>query len=114
MLSIVLIALVLGAVGALGYVVANPGAGERLTEFYYLGLDGEPIPKGHLHVQSGGKGEIKLFVVNREGEEVNYIVKVKIGENFVDVEVNGVTMSQIPVTPAHGGAMGGEGYFYAS
>ena len=50
-----------------------------------------------------GEGEIKLFVVNREGGEVNYTVKAKIGEKFVDVEVDGVTMSQIPVTLAHGG-----------
>lgn len=40
-LSILLILSILGVFGTLGYIMANPKAGEKYTEFYVLGLSGE-------------------------------------------------------------------------
>ena len=42
-LSIILIAAILGVVGTLGYAIAIPKVGERFTEFYVLGLEGKAI-----------------------------------------------------------------------
>jgi len=38
-LSIILIAAILGARGTLGYVIVTPKVGEKFTEFYVLGLE---------------------------------------------------------------------------
>ena len=40
-LFIILTIAILGALGAWGYVTANPKLGERFTEFYILGLSGK-------------------------------------------------------------------------
>lgn len=78
-LSIILIAAILGAMGTLGYVIATPKIGEKFTEFYILGLKGQAIeyPK---EMKVGEQGRVLVGIVNREQETVSYWVKVTIDE----------------------------------
>ena len=78
-LSVVLVVAILGAIGALGYVIATPKVGEKFTEFYILGLQGkaEGYSKG---LRLGEKGEVILGIVNHEQEEMNYQVKVSMDD----------------------------------
>ena len=95
-LSIILLVSILGALGALGYVIATPKLGERLTEFYILGPDGtaQGYPnefvmnedKVVLVRYSGGEtqeiasdnGRVILGIVNHEYENAIYFIKVMI------------------------------------
>ena len=78
-LSIILIAAILGAIGTLGYVIATPKVGEKFTEFYILGLEGQAIefPK---EMKVGEQGRVLVGIINREQETVSYWVKVTIDE----------------------------------
>ncbi|MFC2002628.1 DUF1616 domain-containing protein [Chloroflexota bacterium] len=70
-LSIILIAAVLGAIGTLGYVIATPNPGETFTEFYILGMEGkaENYPK---ELVVGEEQTVIVGIINREHESVIY------------------------------------------
>ncbi len=77
-LSIILVAAILGAMGMLSYVLATPEkTGERFTEFYILGLSGTATgyPK---EIKLGDEGRVTIGVINHEYEAVSYRVEVKI------------------------------------
>ncbi len=76
-LSIILIAAILGAMGTLGYVIANPKVGEKFTEFYILGLEGEAIDYPR-ELMIGEEGSVRVGIINREYETVSYRVEVRI------------------------------------
>ncbi len=93
--SIVLIAAVLTAVGALGYLIAVPQTGEAFTEFYILGLNGQArdypaeftlknnqvfsIKYGSGAIESqSDSGSVILGIVNRENRTAFYNVALKI------------------------------------
>jgi len=95
-LSIILLVSILGALGALGYVIATPKPGERLTEFYILGPDGTTQGHPNEFVMDGDKvvfvryngsetqevasdtGKVILGIVNHECKNATYLVKVVI------------------------------------
>jgi uncharacterized membrane protein len=71
--SVLLIASILGAIGVLGYVLATPKVGEKFTEFYVLGSEGEAA--GYPAERSvGDEATIILGIVNHEQEQVSYRV----------------------------------------
>ncbi len=76
-LSIILALAILGALGALGYVIVNP-AEESFTEFYILGLSGEAVDYPSRLVV-GEEGKVRVGIINREHEPVTYRVEVVIG-----------------------------------
>jgi uncharacterized membrane protein len=76
-LSVILVIAVAGALGMLGYAIAQPKVGERFTEFYILGVDGEAADyPGELVV--GEEGKVVVGIINREYEAVSYRVEVRI------------------------------------
>ena len=80
-LSIVLIATILGAIGVLGYIIATPKIGDTFTEFYVLGLKGEAADFP-TQLRVGEEGRVIVSIINREYETVGYLVKVTIdGKN---------------------------------
>ena len=84
-LSIVLVAVVLGALGTLVYVLATPGVEERFTEFYLLGYNGEmrEYPK---EIVRGEQTEVIVGVINHEQKTVDYRITVLIdGEKNSDI-----------------------------
>ena len=76
-LSIILIAVILGAIGTLGYVLAAPRVGEKFTEFYILGLEGEArnYPKEAVLDR---EQTVIVGIINREQEPVSYRLQVRI------------------------------------
>ena len=84
-LSIVLILAILAALGTLGDVIATPKVGERFTEFYILGLEGEAegYPK---ELVVGEEAKVIVGIVNREQEDMSY---------WVEVIVDGITNQEI-------------------
>ena len=76
-LSIILIVVILGAAGTLGYIIATPEVGERFTEFYILGLEGkaENYPK---EMTVGEEASVIVGIINREHEVVTYRLEVRI------------------------------------
>lgn len=88
-LSIVLVLVILGAIGMLGYVIANPRE-ESFTEFYLLALSGEAGDyPAQLMVREGGK--VVVGIINREHETVTYRVEVRI-DGVMSNEVVPVTL----------------------
>ena len=91
-LSIVLILVILGAMGTLGYVLATPRVGEKFTEFYILGLEGE-VENYPKEAVVGREQTVIVGIINREQESVSYRLQVR---------VDGVTNNEVgPLVLAH-------------
>ena len=78
-LTVVLALAILGALGTLGYSLANPAIVERFTEFYVLGASGEA--KNYPEELVAGREAKQLVgIINREQETVTYRVEVIIND----------------------------------
>ena len=99
-LSVVLVAAIIGAIGTLVYVVTSPKVGEQFTEFYILGMEGkaEHYPEA-LYV--GEEGKVILGIVNHEGEQTNYRVKLEMDGEEAGLVVGGEAKDTLLVTLAH-------------
>lgn len=86
-LSILLIAAILGAIGTLAYVISTPKGSEKFTEFYILGIEGkaEQYP-GELAM--GEMGEIIMGIVNREHETASYRLEVWVIKDEVEEQLD--------------------------
>ncbi len=74
LLSVVLAIAVLGALGMMGYMAATP-RGEKFTEFYILGSEGEAAdyPKELL---VGEEGKVIIGIINNEYQNLYYYVEI--------------------------------------
>ncbi len=89
-LSIILVVAVLGAFGALSYVIATPDVEESFTEFYLLNLDGRAYDyPDQLGV--GEEGKVVVGIINRERGTVAYRLEVRI-DGIIGSEVEPVTL----------------------
>jgi len=70
-LSIILVVTVLGALGVMGYVIATPKVGEKFTEFYILGQEGN-AGSYPSELTVGEEGRVIAGIVNNEYETVGY------------------------------------------
>jgi len=77
-LSIALVIVIVGGSAALGYAAANPKVGERFTEFYILGLEGE-ISDYPEELMVGERGRVFVVIDNHEKTQVSYRIEVTIG-----------------------------------
>ncbi len=75
-LSIILVITIVGALGTLGYVIANPGE-ELSTDFYFLELSGRATDYPEELVV-GEEGKVMVGIINREHEPVTYRVEIMI------------------------------------
>ena len=119
-LSTILVIAILGAIGALSYVIAMTKVGERFTEFYILGFEGKaeeyPVEfvmnEGEVKLVRYGESEIReevaewgkviLGIVNQEYEQVTYQVEVIIDGKQVKVWLDGVQLDEIgPIMLTH-------------
>ena len=110
-LSILLGLLVISAVGILIYVSIRPANNEKFTEFYILGRNGKAqnypteftMTNGQVTSVSydgisdltNGWGDVTLGLVNHEGEETTYSIKILIDNEAVDVNYDGVNVNQL-------------------
>ncbi|MHB8105391.1 MAG: DUF1616 domain-containing protein [Dehalococcoidales bacterium] len=74
-LNIVLVFVILGSLGVLGYVVAVPKAGEFFTEFYLLGPGGKAEDFTDQLIL-GESGNVTVGLINHENMQTSYLVKV--------------------------------------
>lgn len=82
MLTGALLLAIVGALGALAYVIATPKVGERFTEFYLLGPgSAEDYPR---QISLGEKVRVRIGVVNIEGEPVIYRIAIAIDGEKVE------------------------------
>jgi uncharacterized membrane protein len=88
-LSVILILAVAGALGLLGYIVANPG-GEKFTEVYLLGLNGKATDYPEK-LKVGEEGKVILGIVNQEYEPLTYRVEILI-DTVKNSEIGPVTL----------------------
>jgi uncharacterized membrane protein len=76
-LSLVLIAALLGTIGILIYLVVTPKAGDSFTEFYITDLEGETT--GYpCELSEGEKGKVIAVIANHENKEASYWIEVRI------------------------------------
>jgi uncharacterized membrane protein len=76
-LSAILIISILAAISVLGYTLVFPKVGEKFSEFYILGPEGEA--SGYpLEMTVGEEASVILGVVNHEQEKSTYLVEVVI------------------------------------
>ena len=91
-LSVILIVTIAGALGMLGYTIAEPKVGERFTEFYILGPDGEAADYPR-ELAVGEVGKVIVGIINQEHEAADY---------RVEVMINGVKSNEVgPVVLEH-------------
>jgi uncharacterized membrane protein len=115
-LSILLIIVILGALATIGYEIATPKAGEKYTEFYSLGINGQAVDYPTDFTLDNGQvvsveygslstvfkeqyGRLTLGIVNHEGQNANYTVTVQIDGMQVLIPFQGGTVYSIgPMT----------------
>ena len=120
-LTIVLILAVVGATGTLAYTVAKPKVGERFTEFYLLGLNGQADRYPKLFTYSGRQvtrvtyleggsdvmvsdtyGYIVLAIVNREHREETYRVEAFCNGQRLPLRIGYATVDELgPIVLQH-------------
>ena len=76
-ISVLLIIVLLGALGMLGYFIATPKASESFTEFYILGTEGKAADYPEK-LAMGEEGTVIVGIINREHEPVTYRIEVVI------------------------------------
>lgn len=81
-LSALLVASILFAVGSLAYVITTPKVGEKFTEFYILGPGGkaEGYPR---ELKAGQEATVILGVVNHEYSAVEYRVEIRAADKVI-------------------------------
>ena len=90
-LTITLVVIILGVIGALVYIITTPKVGETFTEFYILGPEGKAV--GYpTELKAGEEGKVIVGIINHEGKEVSYRVEVAIGGDK-STEVGPVTLA---------------------
>lgn len=73
-----LVVAILGAFGALGYIITLHPEADRFTQFYILGPEGKAT--GYpTKLAIGEEGEVIVGVVNHEQETMIYGIEVRIG-----------------------------------
>lgn len=99
-LSVVLIFAIVGAVAALGYVIATPKVGEKFTELSILGTAGkaEGYPK---EIEVGEEARVILGITNREHDEVTYHVEARWAGVPVPLSYEGQEHDQIELSLVH-------------
>jgi len=95
-LSLLLVLVIAGAIGTLGYAIAAPKVGEKFTEFYILGPDGkaENYP---TELKVGEEGRVIVGIANHEQEWVSYRVEVWIGGEKAKLRIGGEDRDEIMV-----------------
>ena len=95
-LSVVLVVVILGAIGTLGYVVAKPRIGEKFTEFYILGAKGKAgdYPE---QLEVGQRGRVILGIVNHEKEQASYRVEIWIDGEKAKLTIDGKDKDEIEI-----------------
>jgi len=74
-LTLILIATIIIAMGALVYVVVTPKQGEQFTEFYLLGQQGNASGYPQT-LQPGENATVIIGVVNHEYQQINYTIEI--------------------------------------
>ena len=91
-LNILLVVAVIGVIGTVSYVLANPSDGEKFTQFYVLNLQGQANNYPHSLVK-GQQGTVLLGIVNQENETTTYKVEILIDGEKVN-EINPIVLNQ--------------------
>lgn len=82
LISAVLLASIIVAVGVTVYIASAPTIGERFTEFYILGPSGKA--EGYpTNLTLGENGTVILGVVNHEYEEVAYRIVIRLNNRTI-------------------------------
>jgi len=106
-LSILLLLSIAVSLAVLVYVIVTPKQGEKFTEFYILGPGGkaEDYP---TNLRVGDTGRVLIGVVNHEYEDVNYTLRISLGNDSLDER--GITLANnqtysmdFSFVPAHNG-----------
>ncbi len=89
-LSIVLVLAVLGAIGTIGQTLIKPKAGDNLTEFYIMDIEGKAAnyPK---QLVVGQEGKVILGIANSEHKVMSYRVEVMINR-VVNNDIGEITL----------------------
>ncbi len=90
-LSIILVISILGAIGVLGYVIANPKVGEKFTEFYILG-DGGQAANYPEEITLGDSASVIVGIINHEQGETTYRVEVRAFSEVIG-QLGGITLT---------------------
>ncbi len=77
-----LIIILSGSLGTLGYVIAAPKSGDTFTEFYILGPEGEPTDYPDSLV-IGGEGRVIAGIVNHENKETSYRLQIVVNGTMI-------------------------------
>jgi len=70
-------------IAAAVYILLNPAAGEKYTEFYIPGPEEKAYNNYSISLESGETGTVYINVVNREQKPVEYLLKVFLGNETV-------------------------------
>jgi uncharacterized membrane protein len=110
-LSIILIITILGTVGTLIYTVSNPKVGEKFTEFYIIGLNGQAADYPQNFTMSDGvvksvdygdgniikedRARMTIGIINRQQEQMTYQIQLYINDELIEIYHNSSLVDSI-------------------
>ena len=97
-LSIILVASIIGTSITLVYVVVTPKTGERFTEFYILNSNGTASDYP-TNLTIGEEGRLVIGIVNMEYENVTYRLELNFNETMIYQEYVFLTHNETWKTP---------------
>ncbi len=97
-LSIILVASIIGTSVTLVYVVVTPKTGERFTEFYILNSNGTASDYP-TNLTIGEEGRLVIGIVNMEYENVTYRLELNFNETMIYQEYVFLTHNETWKTP---------------
>jgi len=81
-LTLLLILSIVISLSVLVYVIVTPKQGEKFTEFYILGPNGK-ADNYPTSMKVGNNGTVIIGVVNHEYEQINYTLKIFLGNESI-------------------------------
>jgi uncharacterized membrane protein len=110
-LTVILAAVIIGAIGMLGYSIVSPKIGEKFTDFYLLGQGGKAedypseftmanasvtaVSYGDALSESGSFGKVTVGIINQEQKKTTYSLMLSIDGQPTDLIYNGQRVKKI-------------------
>ena len=82
-ISLILLVLLMVLIAATVYITVNPKSGEKFTEFYVLGQNGQ-AGNYPTNLTLGETGNVTVGIVNHEQSTTNYNMVIKLNGTLLD------------------------------
>ena len=97
-ISVILLVLLIVLIAATVYITVNPKSGEKFTEFYILGQNGQ-AGNYPTNLTLGETGNVTVGIVNREQSTTNYNMVIELNGNILNNQTFTLQKNETKLVP---------------